>query len=144
MSRRATAAVFALALVLVASAPVPARASDGYELAFPLAGATLATVALDVTFIVATSVGLTDRDDGWAGVQLAYAIGSVVACGVGAGYAFDAGGGNEGLGGALLLQAAGSIVLAAYALVGLETVPNVEVALAPSPDGFVSSIHLSF
>lgn len=122
----------------------PARASDGYEVAIPLSGALIGVTALDVTFIVATSVGLTDRDDGWAALQLTYGLAGMIGCGVGMGYAFD--NDLDGLGGALALQAIGSTLFAVYGALGLESeaTPDIDLALAPTDGGFYLSARGTF
>lgn len=138
----------ALALAAGPAAPSVARASDGYEVALPLSGALIGTAALDVTFVIATSVGLTRRDEGWAAVQLVWGASSLVASGILAGWAFDAGGGNEGLGGALVLQGLGSAIFVGYALDGLEHEhgPNVtmDVALVPTDGGAMATFRGTF
>lgn len=125
-----------LALSL-ACAPSTARASDGYELAIPLSGALIGTIALDITFIVATSVGLTDHDDAWAALELVYGVLGMAGCAIGAGYAIDQH--VDGLAGALVLQGIGSAIFTAFGVLGLESEhpPNIEVAIAPGPDGFM-------
>jgi hypothetical protein len=126
-TRFITAVSLAAALLSTTAvlAPASARASDGYEIAFPLA----------VTFIVATSVGLTDRDDGWAALELVYGLAGIAACSGGAAYAFDQH--VDGLGGALILQGIGSVIFAAFGIAGLESEhpPNLDVAIVPAPDG---------
>lgn len=134
-----SAATTLLAALLLSSAaavaPAPARASDGYELAFPLAGGVIGTVALDITFIVATSVGLTDHDDAWAVLELVYGLAGIAACSGGAAYAFDQH--IDGLAGALILQGIGSAIFAGYGIAGLESEhpPNIDFAVVPSTDG---------
>jgi len=129
----------ALALLLftfaVSASPSSARASDGYEVALPIAGGLIGTVALDVTFTVAT--GLTYHDDTWATLEVIWGSLSLVGSGIGVGVAIDQG--IDGLAGALVLQGIGSAIHLAYGLIGLETdeeSPYVQVALVPTSGGF--------
>ncbi len=130
----------ALALLLASSlslAAAPTRASDGYEVALPMAGGLIGVVALDVTFTVATATGLTYHDDAWATLEVIWGSLSLVASGIGIGWAIDQG--IDGLAGALALQGIGSAIQLAYGLVGLEsgeTEADLRVALVPSREGF--------
>lgn len=123
--------------------PTPARASDGYEVALPIAGGLIGTVALDVTFTVATATGLTYHDDAWATLEVIWGSLSLVGSGIGVGLAIDQG--IDGLAGALVLQGIGSAIHLAYGLIGLETsnetndAPYVQVALVPTSGGFALS-----
>ena len=127
--------IVAVALGGLVVAPSAAEASDGYEIGFAAAGATLPTVGLDITFIVATATGLTYRDDGWAIAEIVWGLGSLAGCGIAMGYSLDRG--YDGLTGALALQGIGSSIYAIYGLVGLDEGerPDVNLAVAPTAGG---------
>lgn len=126
--------LFLLAFSWVAT-PNTAAASEGFELALPIAGVVMSTVALDTTFIVATATGLTYHDDAWAAGQLTWAGASLFATGIGMAWALEQD--YPGLAGGLALQGIGSVVLGVYAIVGLTEPngPSATVAVVPRPGG---------
>lgn len=132
------------------SAPRQAHASDGYEVGFAAAGVVIPSLALDVTFIVATATGLTYEDQGWAIAQTIWAVASLGACGVGIAYAAQRPG-FEGLAGGLALVGGAQAVYLGYAIHALargewDSAPYVDEELAfgvsPLPDGAMVSLGL--
>lgn len=109
---------FVLSWVFVAllmAAPSRAKASDGYEVGFAVAGVMVPALALDVTFIVASATGLTYEDEGWAIAQTIWAVASMAACGVGVALVAQEPG-YEGLAGGLALLGGAQAVYLGFAL----------------------------
>lgn len=129
------------------SAPRQAHASDGYEVGFAAAGVMIPSLALDVTFIVATATGLTYEDQGWAIAQTIWSVVSMGACVAGISYAAQEPG-FEGLAGGLALVGGAQAVYLGYAIHALargewDAAPYVDDGLAfsvaPLPDGAMVS-----
>jgi hypothetical protein len=129
--------VASLVAGVLLGAPRQAHASDGYEVGFAAAGVMIPSLALDVTFIVATATGLTYEDQGWAIAQTIWAVASIGACGVGIAYAAQQPG-FEGL--------AGGLAIHALARGEWDSAPYVDEGLAfgvsPLPDGAMVSFGL--
>jgi hypothetical protein len=140
--------VSSLAAGVLFAAPRQAHASDGYEVGFAAAGIMLPTLALDVTFIVATATGLTYEDQGWAIAQTIWAVASLGACGVGVVYAAQQPG-FEGLAGGLAMIGGAQAVYLGYAIDALargewdddaREDPGFAFGVAPMPDGAMASL----
>lgn len=157
---RALAARTFVALALAAGvlfvSPREAHASDGYEVGFVAAGVLIPSLALDVTFIVASATGLTYEDEGWAVAQTIWAVASMGACGVGFGYAVQQPG-FEGLAGGMALLGGAQAVFLGFAIHALARqewahaeaeaepyVMPVSFSFAPQPGGALASLTGTF
>ncbi len=114
---RAPRALLVLALVAAGLfvAPRQAHASDGYEVGFIAAGAMVPTLALDVTFIVASATGLTYDDEGWAVAQTIWSVASIGGCVAGFAYGIQQPG-FEGMAGGLAMIGGAQAVFLGFAI----------------------------
>lgn len=140
----------ALAAGVFFTAPREAHASDGYEVGFVAAGVMIPSVALDVTFIVASATGLTYDDEGWAVAQTIWSVASLAGCAAGFGYAIQQPG-FEGLAGGMALIGGAQAVFLGFAIHALarqqwsahddgEADPSVlpvSLSFAPQPGGAI-------
>lgn len=107
--------IIALATGTFFVSPPLARASDGYVVGFAAAGVMLPSLALDVTFIVATAAGLTYEDEGWAIAQTMWSAVSIGACVTGIALSVQESR-SEGFVGGLALIGGAQAVLLGYAI----------------------------
>ncbi|MBN8609888.1 MAG: hypothetical protein J0L92_04860 [Deltaproteobacteria bacterium] len=150
------------ALVVVAivfasffAAPREAHASDGYEVGFVAAGVMVPTLALDVTFIVASATGLTYDDEGWAVAQTIWSVASLGGCVAGFAYGVQQPG-FEGLAGGMLMLGGLQAIFLGFAIHALARqewdyadeadpyVLPVSFSLAPQPGGAIGSLSGTF
>ena len=107
--------VLAIGAGVLFAAPREAHASDGYEVGFVAAGVMIPSVALDVTFIVASATGLTYDDEGWAVAQTIWSVASLGGCAAGFVYAIQQPG-FEGLAGGMALIGGAQAVFLGFAI----------------------------
>lgn len=139
------------------AAPREAHASDGYEVGFVAAGVMIPSVALDVTFIVASATGLTYDDEGWAVAQTIWSVASLGGCAAGFVYAIQQPG-FEGLAGGMALIGGAQAVFLGFAIHALARqqwsahddgeadpyVLPVSFSFAPQPGGAIGSLSGTF
>jgi hypothetical protein len=122
------------------AAPREARASDGYEVGFVAAGVMVPTLALDVTFIVASATGLTYDDEGWAVAQTIWSVASLGGCVAGFAYGVQQPG-FEGLAGGMLMLGGLQAIFLGFAIHALA---RQEWNYAGEADPYVLPVSFSF